>query len=128
VNGLPTSHPPLHPDPQHPTFIFTGTVVARKALREVPHRFAASELDPRRLPGSLAAMSSRPQPATQIPVSPAVGAPEHESKPTGKRPLNPTHLLPFPRTRSRTVPDVKNDHFVAHDFIHDHTAVRQLAE
>jgi hypothetical protein len=30
--------------PEHPSFILTGTVVARKALREAPHRFAASGL------------------------------------------------------------------------------------
>jgi hypothetical protein len=71
-----------------PPLILTGPAVARKALREVPHRFAASGLDPLRHPGVLAAMSSAP-------------------------------LLPFPRTRSRTVPDVKNDHLVTHDFIHD---------
>jgi hypothetical protein len=49
--------------------MFTWTVVARKALREVPHRFAASGLDPRRHPGVLAAMPSTPQPATQIPLT-----------------------------------------------------------
>jgi hypothetical protein len=46
------------------------TVVARKAPRPEAHRFAASGLDPRRHPGVLAAMSSTPQPATQIQVSP----------------------------------------------------------
>jgi hypothetical protein len=51
-------------------FIFTGTGVARRALREDAHRFAASGLDPRRHPGALAAMSLMPQPATQIQVSP----------------------------------------------------------
>jgi hypothetical protein len=30
-----------HPDSQHPIFIFTAAVVARKALWEVPHLFAA---------------------------------------------------------------------------------------
>jgi hypothetical protein len=59
VNGLPT-RPPAPPRPQHPTFIFTGTVVARKALRQQAHRFAASGLDRRRHPGVLAAMSSTP--------------------------------------------------------------------
>jgi hypothetical protein len=38
---------------------------------------------------------------------------------TPSLPLNPVPLLPFPRTRSRTVPDIKNDYLVAHDFIHD---------
>jgi hypothetical protein len=33
--------------------------------------------------------------------------------------MSSTPLLPFPRTRSRTVSDVENDHLVAHDFIHD---------
>jgi hypothetical protein len=47
------------------------------------------------------------------------GAPERESKPTSKRRPNPAPLLPFPRTRSRTVPDVENDHLVVHDLIHD---------
>jgi hypothetical protein len=46
-----------------PTFIFTGTIVARKALRPEAHRFAASGLDPRRHPGVLASMSSTPRPA-----------------------------------------------------------------
>jgi hypothetical protein len=53
-----------------PPFIFTGTVVARKALRPEVHRFAASELDPGRHPGVSAPMSSTPQPAPQIPVFP----------------------------------------------------------
>jgi hypothetical protein len=88
-HGTPRPKPiqPLHPE--HPTFIFTGTVVARKALRQQAHRFAASELDPRRHPGVWAAMSSTPQPATQIPLSLAIDAPERESKPTSKRPPNP---------------------------------------
>jgi hypothetical protein len=72
VNAVPkrtTNDPsPLHPAPH--TFILTGTGVARKALREDAHRFAASGLDPRRHPGALAAMSSTPQPATQMQVSP----------------------------------------------------------
>jgi hypothetical protein len=40
-HGLPTSHPRSTQTPK-PTLMFTAPVVARKALREVPHRFAAS--------------------------------------------------------------------------------------
>src|SRR5580700_10111732 len=54
--------------PPRPPSIFTGPVVARKALRKEPHRFAASGLDPLRHPGVLAPMSSPPQPAPQIPL------------------------------------------------------------
>jgi hypothetical protein len=69
VNGLPrtTREPsPLHPEP--PIFIFTGTIVPRKALREVPHRFAASELDPHRHPGDLAAINIPECAALEPPV------------------------------------------------------------
>jgi hypothetical protein len=72
------------------------------------HRFAASGLDPRRHPGALAAMSSMPQPATSNP-----------RLPTPATAVQSTPPLPFPRTRSRTVPDVENDHLVVHDLIHD---------
>jgi hypothetical protein len=54
---------PQSSENSRPPLIFTGTVVARKALPEVPHRFAASGLDPRRHLGVLAAMSSTPHPA-----------------------------------------------------------------
>jgi hypothetical protein len=54
-----------------PPFIFTGTIVARKAPRQRTHRFAASGLDPLRHPGVLAAMSSTPQPAARIPLPPS---------------------------------------------------------
>jgi hypothetical protein len=68
------------------------TVVVRKALREEPHRFAASELDPRRHPGVWAPMSSTPQHAPQIPVSPAVGAPEPTGNPSNGNPVEAIYI------------------------------------
>jgi hypothetical protein len=76
--------------------ILTGTVVARKALRLDAHRFAASGFDPAAIPVLwLPCLQCR------------------------SLPPNPAPLLPFPRTRSGAMPDVKNDHFLAHNFIHD---------
>jgi hypothetical protein len=81
-----------------PSLILTGTVVARKALREVPHRFAASGLDPLRHPGVLAAMSSMPQPATHIPLS----AISRSTAPLATNPRSPAqqHTAPPPRTKA----------------------------
>jgi hypothetical protein len=74
-------------------FIFTGTVAARKALREVSHRFAASGLDPRRHPGALAAMSSTPQPATRNPLPNPV--PDSACVPVTKRPFTAQPRAPL---------------------------------
>jgi hypothetical protein len=47
--------------------------------------------------------------------SPIVTVPKMTMIGTVRAPL----VLPFPRPRSRTVPDVMNDYFVVPDFIHD---------
>ena len=78
--------------PRAPPSIFTGTVVARKALREDAHRFAASGLDPFLHPGALAAMSSTPQPAARIgsPFAPL----NHQTPSQGSTP-RPAGLSPI---------------------------------
>jgi hypothetical protein len=43
---------------------------------------------------------------------------------TGERPAQRDALLPFPRTRSRTVPDVENNHLAVHDLIHTPCSAR----
>ena len=92
VNGLPTQttnqpSPSSPQTPSTPTSIFTRTVVAHKALRQVPHRFGASGLDPRRQPGVLAAMSSTPQPPLVSRSPPRT--PENKASSQGSTPRPP---------------------------------------